>query len=356
MKRFGISIALAAAVFAWHLLAGNPSGASRGRIDDAIGLLSDSDRAALEDRLELFSKETAIDARFLFTPVPRETHLAIFAANRFDEMKLGSQSPGQRALLFVYDTRGESLRIHSNYDLESNLPDSLVGYFIHEHARYLFDDGDPAFALLLAIRMLQDHFRYQQLAGSFQPDGFRALRALRHRAGGGGAQAHAPISEKTLEAFPAIPESPGYGDAAGATVEETFATYLDWLGRGQFDPNAAFLTEGSRRLVAQWPMTPGYLDYLYLRDFPHEFQSLVRGDRAILFSTSSPFVSPHLFRRTGGVWQMDLEAEAQLVLSVAGGPLSWTLADAENAFSAFEEELISVGGFTRLARGDNRQL
>jgi hypothetical protein len=81
----------------------------------------------------------------------------------------------------------------------------------------------------------------------------------------------------------------------------------------------------------------------------------VRGDRALLYSTSDPYLSPRFFTRARDGWQLDAIADLEEVTRLGGSRYFWTLArpDGER-LRGFEDLLVHIDGVTRIARGDNR--
>ncbi len=354
---------VAAAVACGFLLAalGSDLGrtpASNPRIHDEAALLAPAEEREVADRLALFFAESGIDAQVLFdSPALGETTSA-FATRKFQELGVGQRSPAGRGLLFVYDTRAEELRIEVGYSLEEFLPDPLVAYLLRDHARYLFDSGETRLALLLGLRVLQDHLRLAALGGEFDPRPYDALQALRYGSGGGGAGQTAPFGRNALAAFSQIGERGADWDfSAGATPQETHSLYLAWLAHGEYDTSATIFTEESRRYLAAWPMTRAYLDYMFLKESGQRPEVLERGDRALIFSTTNPFVFPHFLVKSDAGWQIDIAGEVREIINIAGGSHSWGLRSANAPqLAPFRDRLVASDGLIRIRGADNRRL
>ncbi len=326
------------------------------RIHDRVALMTSEETAGLEAQLDLFFRQFGIDAQALFEAFPAEANLNTVAVERFKRLAVGADAPDQRGILFVYDTTAERLRIEISYALEGQLPDALVGYLIDDHARYLFDAGEPAHAFSLAIRLLTDRLRSAQLGGAFDPQAIAMLRRARYPAGGAGATGASPLGRESLTAFPAPDaNSPQASFAPGQDVETTYRRFLAWLGRGVFEADSALFTPDSRAYLAEWPMTPAYLDRIFVVEYAQRFEIVEAGDHAILYSVSDPFIAPYLFQRTAEGWQIDLTAGRNNVAGIAGGRFSWTFRDATSPFlTPFQDRLVAIDGLLRIRGGDNR--
>jgi uncharacterized protein len=319
--------------------------------------LLDADQAkTLDERLGLLFRETGIDARIGVVDGGGTSDLDAHAAEQFQALGVGSHLAEGRGLLLVYDLAAERLRIEVGYGLEEYFPDAFVGYLIHDNARYLFDAGDPQFALLLTIRMLEHRIRMASLGGRFDPTFVRALRAARYGSGGAGASDRAPRARGETESFAREMSSAWRaGFSAAPSVEESYQRYVEWLAVGIFDPQISIFTPETRRFLANWPMTGGYFDYILVREYGNQVEIVEQGDRALLYSTNRPFNTPIFFRLVDEGWQLDLVAGVDEIRSVAGGPYSWSFRRPEGLYTRlFADELVAVNGMLRVRGGDNR--
>ncbi len=322
------------------------------RVHDAAGMLAAEVRTGLSQRLELFHDEAGVDVHAAFASAPSDLSVDEYATREFDRLAIG-RSNG-RGLLFLFDPETERLRIEVGYGLEPHLPDSVLGRMIEDHARFRLASGDIEKGLGLAIRMLEDRLRWANLAGEFEVRAEPLVQRAKFSSGGGGASG-ATKREPVGETWPDEGESRKIG--AGRSPEEAFSNFLAWLSAGSFDANAELFTEESRTFLAQWPMTPGYLRHLFDRESVEEIAIHAKGDRALVYCTSSPSISPHFLRRTSVGWQVDIVAEVQEVVSLSGTELSWSFRDARSPnLEPFSSELIRVDRFIRLHDGDNRPM
>ncbi len=326
------------------------------RVLDSHSVLSSQQHQRLDERLALFSEESGIDARFVALSPPSGITLEAFASERFEAWQAGGAGGDGRGVLFLFDPAEKRLRIDVGYGLETILPDPLLGHLIEEHARYLFESDDPSFALVLVMRMLQDHLRNTQLAGEFDPNFAPSPLGFRHASGGAGASGNVELS--SIGDFYAAANSPKLADMGpGESPQAAYRSFLSWLDADVYRPNMLLFTPESRSFLESWPMTPAYLEHLYLRESIQEMAFLERGDRAIVYCKTSPFVSPHFLRRGASGWQIDIVTEVAEVVSIVGASHSWSLRSMRSDFlRPFADALVTVSGYIRIDTGDNRPI
>jgi uncharacterized protein len=116
-------------------------------------------------------------------------------------------------------------------------------------------------------------------------------------------------------------------------------------------------TEGSREYLKQFPLSRAFRDHILMGEYGKKFKLDVRGDRALLYFTSTPFASPHLFHRQGDVWRLDLLAELRNTKERVGGPLTWSYEGTDDPYTlAFADRFAFVSGYRRIVEGDNRPI
>jgi hypothetical protein len=82
-----------------------------------------------------------------------------------------------------------------------------------------------------------------------------------------------------------------------------------------------------------------------------------RGDIAILYFTSTPFVSTKHFRRSQAGWQVDIAADVRNTREFIGGGYTWGMVPSGDEYArTFADQYVDVDGFLRPLRGDNRRL
>jgi hypothetical protein len=321
----------------WRLLlgaiaAGCGPGPGGPAVCDRDALLAAGDRVRLDERAWLIERESGVHVAYRLGA------------------EAGALPADGRGIAFHYDRAQERLRVDLGYALEPLIPDARAGDWIDATLRPLFEAGRPATALLLATRMLHHELRESQLRAPLEP------AALPQGSGGAGAEGAVRLADEI-----GLPEWPSPDARAlpgpGASAGQAYESYLCWLERRRFEPDAALFTPATREFLASWPMTPGYLEHIREREAGQAHAVLERGDRAILYFTGDPLLAPHFFVRTAQGWQMDLAAETELVIGIAGGPYAWGLRSSRvPALAPFADKIVSLGGFLRLRGGDNRRL
>jgi hypothetical protein len=329
-----------------------PAATSAPAIDDRAGLFEPEERAALDKEISLLRAATGIDVRVVAERSGAGT-IEDRAGSYFDRGAIGA-SDG-RGLLIFYDLATRALRIELGYELERHFSDADAGRLVREHARYLFDADDPAFSLLLTLRMLESRMVRAFFAGEFDPQ-VRADRAAPELRGGAGATDVAPLGTHTLVAFPPARVT-GRASRSGAaqTPHDVYAQYLDWLASGRFDPDASVFTRESRAFLRRWPMTPAYLAWMLALERGQSFEIARRGDRALLYCTSDPYLAPRFLVRSAEGWQLDVLAELRHVVRIRGGAYFWSLREPEGeALRELRDLIVPIDGLARLSRSDNR--
>ena len=135
----------------------------------------------------------------LLVELSRRDKVTIFISTHFmnEALRCDRISLMHAGQVLVYDEPKHLLEAKGAASLE----DAFIGYLVGDHARYLFDEGDPYSALLLGVRMLEHCVRSAALGGGFDLDVLGALRRARHRSGGAGAAQRASLGGRELEPF-----------------------------------------------------------------------------------------------------------------------------------------------------------
>lgn len=328
-------------------------------VDDRAGVLSVWDRGRFEQYLSRVQDESDVDIRLLFVDDLHGATIEQFAAAEADSMRMGEEGREARGVLFAYDVRGKQLRIEVGYGLEKYFPDAFVGFLITDNVRDFFAAEDAATGLLLTTRILQSRVREALLGGEFDPRPLAMLAERSHASGGAGATAAVALGGSA--AFVAERFSPTGRQHFGAqpSPEAAFDRYLEWLAAGAGDPGVALFTPETQVFLADFPLTRGYVAYMLMLVGGKSYRIEQRDDLAMLYFTSTPFVSPCFFRRTQFGWQMDITAELHNTAELVGQPYTWTFVDGGDDFTdAFVVDAVVVGdgAALRWPDGDNRPL
>jgi hypothetical protein len=320
---------------------------------DEVGIIRNAE--PFERTLLALFDESDVDVRIVFTKLanlsPEEA-----ALQWMQKLNIGGRGRDARGVLFLYDVPGRRLRVEVGYGLEAYFPDAFVSYLMNDHIRDFFSAGDPSTGLGLTLRILHHRIRAAALGLDFDPRVIEKVRSRSNLSGGAGASSgvalgeggtaflHAKVDEVTRAYF-----------SPQETPEATYQRYLEWLATA-FDPSVTLFTPASRSYMAKLPVTKGYFDFILLTEYGRPYKIDTSGNLALLYFTNDPLVSPHFFRQREGKWEMDIVAEVRDTQETAGLYI-WSYRGRDDDFSsAFRKTLINIGGYVRLADGDNRAL
>jgi uncharacterized protein len=318
---------------------------------DPTGFLQRADIARFNRYIALIHSESNIDIRIVLDRPPAGTSLESAAVETMQRLGIGRRTEAQTGLLLYFDLDARRLKVEVGYGLEAHFPDVYVAFLVERHAPLLFVAEDRSASLRHLLRLLQARVRDAALGGEFDPVPVRRLVA---GSLSGGAGSTSDLNE-TRRAR--VDRAPGSTFGAGATPGETYAAYLALLAQEPWQPDSDVFTAESREFLKGFPISRGYKDFILLGELGKRWTLLIRGERALLYFTSTPFVSPHFFHKQGDLWRMDLIAALRNTKERVGGPLTWTYEASDDPYTtAFSDLLTVVNGYTRIAGGDNRLL
>lgn len=320
---------------------------------DQAGLLSSYDRGKFEEYLRWIFRESDIDIRFVFVRGMGGKTIEDYAVETVEELGIGERDREERGLLLLYDLAAQKLRIEVGYGLEYYFPDGFISYLTHQHTEAFFASNDLTMGLKFLLRLLHHRIREAVLGKVTE-----MLTRHRYLSGGAGVSQTLPIGDghkgylKT-----SLDESQRETFLPQPTPEESYERYLAWLAAGRLDGRVELFTPESQRYIASFPMSRAYFDYLLMQEYGRAYRVDVRGDLALLYFTDDPLVCPHFFVKTDKGWQMDIAAEVRNTTNRVGGVYIWDYRGKNDSYTrAFEDLLIRIDGYVRLAGGDNRKL
>jgi len=265
----------------------------------------------------------------------------------------------RRGLLFVYDVSAKRLRIEVGPNLEGVFPDGFVGYLMREHTASFFNSPDPELGLRTTMFMVQYRLRSASLGLAYDPRPISFITDSVRLAAGGGASARAGagVDSHGFIGRHATVEERAYFSAQ-PTPEDAFHRWLEWLHDGQKQLDVELFTQDTRTYLRTLAMTRAYNDYMLLTQYGQSYRIVERGPRALLYFTSSPFVSPWYLRKTPGGWQMDIVAAVMNSREYNGWEWTYFIIKSDDDFSyAFADLMDDYGnGLFRVRDGDNRQI
>lgn len=229
---------------------------------------------------------------------------------------------------------------------------------MNDHARAFFEAGKLAAGLELTVRVLHHRIRSAVLGRRFDPRILEFIAKHRHLSGGAGASAAVSLG---IRADPFVHDRldakarPRF--AAQPSPEHTQLRYLEWVARGQFDPDVGIFTVESRGFLLRFPMTRAYFDWILLHQHGRAYAVDRRGDLALIYFTDDPFPAPRLLRRVAPGWQLDVVAAVRDVRLLTHASYNWEWVGVDDDYSrAFATRIASVNGVRRIVVGDNRPL
>lgn len=325
-------------------------------VEDRAGVIASGDLPRFDQYMAGIMRESGVDVRFVFLPGTGDKSIEMLAVDLMDELKIGGRTGQERGVLLVYDVQGKRLKVEVGYGLEGWFPDAFVSYLVEDHTRMFFSSGDLSLGLRLLLRLLQNRIREAVIGNDFDPRTLAKVQPLTHMSGGAGVSKSVGLRDGARPAPAAAPVDP-LAFPAGNSPTDTYQHYMDWLAHWPLSPNADLFTPESRAYLASLNFSPAYAEFILLGESGKRFQIVERGDLALLYFTSTPFVSPHFLVRQEGRWRVDIVAEVRNTREQVGSEYTWAWRGEGDSYNrAFEDLLTTVKGHRRIRNGDNRAL
>ncbi len=322
---------------------------------DEAGLLSEHDRDKFEEYLAWVRKESDVDLRFVFLKDVGGQSLEQLAADRLTRLGIGGRSGNARGVLLLYDPASRRLRIEVGYGLEGVLPDSFVAYLMRDHASAYFAHGDFSLGLRLLVRLIHQRVREAVLGRAFDPKVLDLMGRAGWLSGGAGGTAILPAGQAYLGGELDDAQRRRFGPQP--TPEAAYRAYLAWLAEGRKDADIGLLTADSRAFVAALPLSRAYFEFILMQEYGRAHQVDVRDDKAMVYFTDDPLVSPHFFVKDAEGWRLDLMAEVRDTKNRVGGVYAWDMRQSGDPYlQAFADRWVKLRGYWRIQGGDNREL
>lgn len=328
------------------------------RVHDDAGFLTPFARWQYERVLGGVLDESGADVRFVFVRRVPTGSLESFALERMRALGVG-KDVGRHGLLVVYDVEGKRLRIEVGPGLEGVFPDGLVGYLMRENAASFFSGAEPELGLRTTLRIIQLRMRMAALGEDYDPGVMSLITDSVRLAAGGGASASAG-SGLTSPGFLGRRSTPAERARYGAqpTPELVHQRYIEWLRNGQKQLDVEMFTPETRTWLRTVTLTRAYNDAILMLEYGQTYEIEERDTRAMLYFTSTPFVSPHYYRRTPAGWQMDLVADAMNSREHSGDRWTYFVIRSDDDYThVFADMMDDYGyGMFRVRDGDNRPI
>ncbi|MGD9788476.1 MAG: TPM domain-containing protein [Sulfuricellaceae bacterium] len=322
---------------------------------DEAGLLSEQDRGKFEEYLAWVRKESDVDLRFVFLKDAGGQSLEQLAAERLTRLGVGGRGGNARGALLLYDPASRRLRIEVGYGLEGVLPDSFVAYLMRDHASAYFAHGDLSLGLRLLVRLIHQRIREAVLGRVFDPRVLDLMGRAGWLSGGAGGTAVLPSGQPYLGGELDDAQRRRFGPQP--TPEAAYRAYLAWLAEGKKDADIGLLTPDSRAFVAALPLSRAYFEFILMQEYGRAHRVDERGDKAMVYFTDDPLVSPHFFVKDADGWRLDLTAEVRDTRNRVGGVYAWDMRQSGDPYlQAFSDRWGKLHGYWRIKGGDNREL
>jgi tetratricopeptide (TPR) repeat protein len=292
------------------------------RVMDEADFLDDYDATGLAGYLGGINVESGVDIRFIFARGV-EGSLESYTLRRARELGLG-RDMNKRSMLFVYDVAGKRMRVEVGPGMEGMFPDGFVGFLVREQTALVLASGDRRAALKSTLNVVSHRLREAALGGTYNPRAVAYIANPVRLAAGAGATVRAPMggSRRRFGERISADEARAYFKPQ-PTVAAAHARYLEALATGQYAPDLPLYTPETQLLFRGSPMGRPFADFILYSEYGHKYKIVERGDLAILFFTTTPLVSAHLFRRFPDGWRLDVAAEVQDTREFVGGPHTW---------------------------------
>lgn len=265
-------------------------------VDDGAGLLTDVERERIATFHDLLLADFDIDYRVVTTTQGGD--IEQFAAVRFADVATGALGESAHGLLLVIDPAVDRVRLEVGYALEGSFTDAFVAYIEQRQMVPFFASGRVADGILATTELIVAHA--QDATARAGLDSGIALPG----SGGAGASATARIGAGRQVGHPDTQA------AAGSSPAATLASYLAAMGRRDGNPALDIYTPESRRMLAEWVMTPAQMDNVvrqYRSCHAAPTQLAPGGRRAVIrYPVRERRCAPWFFERSGGAWQLDL--------------------------------------------------
>jgi hypothetical protein len=362
LRRILLLLLIGGGLIAWKWHAGPRRWRLNPRVTDEIGLLGKELRIRHEEQLQSLFEESGVDLRLLLVPTTGGEPIEQYATRRARELGVGRKTGG-RGLLIVYDSARHAMRIEVGPRLQGILPDGFIGFVMREHARTLFEGGDPELGIRLTVRILHWRIREALLDEEYDPSFQEYVKDVRRLAIGGGASADVgPASRRPVFTSQRAGSADSSRFAPQPTVRAAYSRFLEWLALDRYVSNVPLFTPETQTYLADLPLTRAYSSGWLAMEYGRAYAIDERGDVAMLYFTGTPLASPHFFRRTPSGWQLDFNGELANTLEAVGGWYSWILLDSGDQYSrTFADRYLpyddaGFGFYYRVAGGDNRRL
>ncbi|UCD11186.1 MAG: TPM domain-containing protein [Nitrospinaceae bacterium] len=267
------------------------------RVVDEAGLMTPGQAARLSEYHRFLLKDHDIDYRVLTTNSAGEVNA--YSIEKFEELGVGGESRTGRGLLLVIDVKQDAVRLEVGRALEGMFTDAFITYVQHRQMVPFFRDGRVADGILATTELIYTEAQKAEKNAGFDPREQDAVTA------GGGAATRARIGEGN-----GTGELVKGGVAAGGSPEATVMAYLGAMAERNANPDLDLFTEGTRKMLAGWTVTPAQMDNIvqtYRACHAEPVKVGGAGKLAVVrYPPAERQCSPWFLREEKGGWRLDL--------------------------------------------------
>lgn len=233
--------------------------------------------------------------------VPGRVDIATEAVREFEAAKVGDFGGRGRGLLLLVAPDSNAVRLEVSQALEGIYTDSFVAYVQQRQMAPFFQNKRVGDGILATIELLYSRAVDADKHQAFDP------RALEGVSAGGGAQMAANIG--TGYDGSSFRQQTGEVSASGSP-QQVMAAYLGAMRQRDARPDLDIYSAASRRMMAQWTVTPAQMDNIaatYAGCGTPELRPTADSDHVVLrYSIPERTCSPWFFVRESGAWRLDL--------------------------------------------------
>jgi uncharacterized protein len=243
----------------------------------------------------------AYDIDLRITTIADGQDVNLFAARKFEAMKVGSHSDTGRGALFVVDPASDQVRLEVGRNLEGIYTDAFVKYVEERQMVPFFQANRVTDGILATIELIAGRAKEAVEGKAFDPERVTEFE----KSTGAGAVSPAQLGAGYRRM--------GTGDEADVAVSGGPLAVVDAYHRameaGNARPDLAIYTPATRDMMADWVVTPAQMRNMVTTysKCPNRDEK-IRGDHAVVrYGVRQRQCSPYfLLQGQDGVWRLDL--------------------------------------------------
>lgn len=324
------------------------------RVHDEVGAISAPRVRENDEYLDLVHDALGIDVQYLLTATADTGDIRALALREARRRRVGADVDG-RGLLVVIDYATHRMAFEVGPRLQGVFTDAFTGYLLRNHLDAFTDRGEAESGLRMLTHLIAWRAENALLGDEWDPRRVTHERDSTRLAIGGGARL---VMSDTGSAFGKPRLSPALKAYFGPqpTPEALLARYREWTVAEPIDMRVGLFTRGSQVLLDHVPYTRPFQDLEFMKTVGQSFRFIVRDSLGLMYSTSSPLISPSLLRRSAAGWQFDVASEWKCTAKYIGRGFTWGWVNCPEYDAAFGDALVGIDDVGRVRDGDNRRI